>query len=115
VLSLGLEVAYPIVDGMRYNRGVFWPRRKEGGHVSIMRLTKTAAGVKVFSMIEWEEEELAALAAQGREWVPLVSTGKQQRVLGKIHSGSHTIQLDAGVEIVDRQVVVLGPVERSTR
>lgn len=30
VLSLGLEVAYPIVDGMRYNRGVFWPRRKEG-------------------------------------------------------------------------------------
>ncbi|WP_040445802.1 hypothetical protein [Ktedonobacter racemifer] len=82
-----------------------------------MRLTKTAAGVRVFSMLPWEKEELAALAVQGREWVPFSSmgTGKQQRLLGKIHSQLHTIALDAGVEIVDRQVVVLGPVERRTR
>ena len=78
-----------------------------------MRLRKKAAGVTVFSMMPWEKEELAALAAQGREWVPFSSMGKQQHILGKIHSRSCAIALDAGVEIVDRQVVVLGPVVRS--
>ncbi|EFH90757.1 hypothetical protein Krac_12391 [Ktedonobacter racemifer DSM 44963] len=101
-------------DEMRYNRGVIWVAR-EGRYASIMRLTKTAAGVKVFSMLPWEREELAALAVQGREWVPFSSTGKQQRVLGQIHSQSREIALEKGVEIYDRQVVVLGPVERSTR
>ncbi|EFH82571.1 hypothetical protein [Ktedonobacter racemifer] len=82
-----------------------------------MRLRKTAAGVTVFSIMAWEREELAALGAQGREWVPFSSmgTGKQMRFLGKIHSQSREIQLEPGVEIEDRQVVVLGPVERRTR
>ncbi|GHO63901.1 hypothetical protein KSC_027930 [Ktedonobacter sp. SOSP1-52] len=74
----------------------------------------------VHSILPWEEEQLAALAAQGKErgeaiWVPLLSMGKQMRVLGKIHSQSRMIQLGPGVEIVDRQVVVLGPMESTRR
>ncbi|GHO58683.1 transcriptional regulator [Ktedonobacter robiniae] len=78
-----------------------------------MRLKKTNESVILFSMIMWEEEELTALARQGCEWVRFSSMGKQQRILGKIHTKSLEIQLEQGIEIQDRQMVVLGPVESS--
>ncbi|GHO64201.1 hypothetical protein KSC_030930 [Ktedonobacter sp. SOSP1-52] len=76
-----------------------------------MRLKKTQAGVSVQSALPWEAEHLLSLAAQGREWVPLSSIGEQGQVLGEINSQTYEIRLRKGVEVVDRQVVVLSPPE----
>ncbi|GHO70437.1 hypothetical protein KSC_093290 [Ktedonobacter sp. SOSP1-52] len=76
-----------------------------------MRLRKMHAGVMVQSILPWEEEHLASLAAQGSAWVPLSSIGAQGQVLGEINSRTYAIRLRPGVEIVDRQVVVLSPPE----
>lgn len=76
-----------------------------------MRLRKTEEGVRVQSTLPWEVEHLASLAKQGSEWVPLSSIGEQGQVLGEINSRTYAIRLRAGVQIVDRQVVVLSPPE----
>jgi hypothetical protein len=76
-----------------------------------MRLRKTEEGVRVQSTLPWEVEHLASLAAQGSEWVSLSSIGAQEQVLGEINSRTYAIRLREGVEIVDRQVVVLSPPE----
>ncbi|WP_040442340.1 hypothetical protein [Ktedonobacter racemifer] len=80
-----------------------------------MRLTKTEEGVMVHSILPWEEEHLSSLAAQESEWVPLSSIGEQGQVLGEINSRTYAIRLHPGVEIVDRQVVVLSPPESRRR
>ncbi|WP_244422576.1 transcriptional regulator [Ktedonobacter racemifer] len=56
-------------------------------------------------------EHLASLAKQGSEWVSLSSIGAQGQVLGEINSRTYAIRLRPGVQIVDRQVVVLSPPE----
>ncbi|GHO61482.1 hypothetical protein KSC_003740 [Ktedonobacter sp. SOSP1-52] len=70
---------------------------------------KRQEGVTVHISLPWEIEYLASLSEQGREWAPLSSTGDNAQVVGMINSRSYEIQLHPGVEIVDRQVVVLSP------
>lgn len=78
-----------------------------------MRLIKRQERVVVRFSLPWEIEYLVSLAEQGREWVLLSSIGDDAQVLGMINSQSYEIQLYPGVEIVDRQVVILSPPKSS--
>lgn len=79
-----------------------------------MRLRKTQERVTVHSTLPWEVEHLSSLAGQGSEW-SLSSMGEQEQVLGEINSRTYAIRLRPGMEIVDRQVVVLSPMESTSR
>lgn len=80
-----------------------------------MRLIKRQERVMVHFSLPWEIEHLASLAEQGREWVPLSRVGDDAQVVGRINSRSFEVQLHPGVEVIDRQVVVLAPPEASRR
>lgn len=70
-----------------------------------MRLMRTEGSIKVIFTLPWE---VAYLADQGDQWVPLYTVGDMKQI-GTIHAQTYEVQLTLDTQLVDRQVVVLGP------
>ena len=79
-----------------------------------MRLIHKGTEIIPLFTLAWEVAYLAHLAEQGIEWVPLARIGDVCPV-GDIHTQTHVIRLQEGFPLVDRQVVVLGPVQPTKR